>query len=184
MVPQRILAILSLAVASVSAIDARFFQGNNCAQRTWVACNNINPGICCGTPDDSYSISGGFFAVPPSWSIVCQWWSQTGCSSGPLAKVGLSNGNADVCRTTSRENVRWLRGLSYYFNSRKREAEDRPTAGCLRANTLHLDDGSEYDLTDLSNATYIEILQSASDVTKHAEIAKIHAKRLVTLPQQ
>jgi len=36
--------------------------------------------------------------------------------------------------------------------------EAGPTGGCQRANVLHLEDGSEYDLSNLSNTTYIEMV--------------------------
>ncbi|KAH7386554.1 hypothetical protein BKA64DRAFT_646101 [Cadophora sp. MPI-SDFR-AT-0126] len=159
MLPQRVLAVLSLAVASVSAIDLRFFNQNNCARNYWVACNNANPGFCCFTTDDAYGVSAGLFAIPTSWNLVCQWWDQTGCSSGPLKATTLNYGRDWVCRGAPVSGQQgWVRGLSYYFNGRKREVvETRGTEGCQRANTLHLDDGSEYDLSNLSNATYSEV---------------------------
>lgn len=159
MFPQRILAVLSLAAVSVSAIDLRFFNQNNCARNYWVACNNANPGYCCYNSDEDYTISAGLFAIPTEWSIVSQWWAQTGCSSGPLKATTLNYKKDHVCWGASVSEQRgWVHGLSYYFNGGKREVKARPTEGCQRANTLHLDDGSEYDLTNLSNATYSEVV--------------------------
>jgi hypothetical protein len=158
MFSQRILAVLSLAAASVSAIDLRFFNQNNCGRNYWVSCNSANPGYCCFTTNEDYTISAGLFAIPRDWSLVCQWWDQTGCSSGQLKATNLNYGADYVCKGTPVSGQHWVHGLSYQFNGRKRELKADPTEGCQRANTLHLDDGSEYDLTNMSNATYSEVV--------------------------
>lgn len=158
MLPQHVLAGLGLAATSVSAIDLRFFSNNNCGGKTWLACNNWNPGPCCYTSNQEYSVGGGFFAIPTSWSIVCQLWTTTGCSSGPLRATGLNNGRDTVCYTAPVDGQRgFAEGLSYYFNGKKREVTQDPTK-CQRANILHLDDGSEYDLADLDDAAYNDLV--------------------------
>jgi hypothetical protein len=161
MFPQHILAVLSLAVASVSAIDLRFFNQNNCGRNVWVACNNANPGFCCYSTNEDYTVSAGLFAIPTDWSIIGQWWDQTGCSSGQLKATTLNYQKDHVCLGAPVSGQHWVHGLSYQFNGRKREVKARSAEGpCQRANILHLEDGSEYDLTDISNATYSEVVSA------------------------
>jgi hypothetical protein len=162
MFPRRILAVLGLAVASVSAIDLRFFNRDGCGSNVFIACNNVNPHFCCWTPNEDYTVSGGFFAIPRTWTIVMDWWLQTSCSGGPRRHTSLNYGRDYYCLSASRSLERgFARGLSYYFNGpgRKREVNDSPPKeGCQRANILHLADGSEYDLSNMSNATYNEVV--------------------------
>lgn len=55
-----------------------------------------------------------------------------------------------------------MHAISYVFNGRKREVEVGSAAnGCQRANILHLEDGSEYDLAGLSNETYNEVVSGS-----------------------
>ena len=91
-----------------------------------------------------------------------QWWDQTGCSSGPLKATSLNYGNDHYCLGAPVSGQHWVRGLSYYFNGRKREVEAGTTGGCQRANVLHLEDGSEYDLSNLGNTSYIEVVSGCS----------------------
>ncbi|KAJ1338686.1 hypothetical protein MN608_01547 [Microdochium nivale] len=161
MLPHRILAALSLAASSVSAIDLRFFSNNNCRSSTWLACNSWNPGPCCYTTSEEYSVGGGFFAVPISWRIVCQVWQTRGCDSGgALRATGLSYGRDSICFTAPVDRQRgYAEGLSYYFNGKKRGVGQDSTE-CQRANILHLDDDSEYDLAELSDAAYNDVVSS------------------------
>lgn len=161
MLPHQILVAISLAATSVSAIDLRFFSNNNCRSKTWLACNNWNPGQCCYSGNEEYSIGGGFFAVPTGWSIVCQLWTTGGCdATGPLRATSLSYARESICFTAPVSGQRgYAEGLSYYFNGKKR-AVDGASTECQRANTLRLEDGSEYDLAELSDAAYHDMVSS------------------------
>jgi hypothetical protein len=123
---------------------------------------DFNRRSCCGLNDDSYSYSGGIYAIPREWNIVGEWWVQNQCHSGPLIATGLNYGADWICRTTPVQGRQYVRGLSYFFNgSKKRElVADGTQDDCQRANILHLADGSEYDLADLDDAAFSEAVSS------------------------
>ncbi|KAI6372556.1 hypothetical protein MCOR25_003715 [Pyricularia grisea] len=152
-------AILLTLAATASAIDVRGFVGDNCSG-AWVGCANLNPNVCC-TPFGGSRASVGFAAIPRDWRIRGQAYTEGGCNAG--GGTGDSNGNDFFCIPYITRGDRT--GGSYWFLNRKRAIDntcpaEQPQGKCtatVKPDTLGLADGTEYNITSLSDDQVSEL---------------------------
>ncbi|EJT72391.1 hypothetical protein GGTG_09257 [Gaeumannomyces tritici R3-111a-1] len=154
-------SVLVALAATASAIDIRAYQADGCNGSTR-SCANINPNVCCTFPQDAGMASVGFAAIPTNWRIRCEAYTEGGCSS--FGGQGDSNGAGFVCLPfTTRGN---RTGGKYWFLNRKRAIEDTCPAeqadggkctSSVKYNTVGLADGTEYNITGLSEEKVQEL---------------------------
>ena len=128
-------------VATVSAIDAYFHLGNNC-DGPWVACTNLNPGVCCFVGSASNSV--GYRGIPTNWVIGVNGFNGGGC--GIAIKSAVARNTNFVCLGAGGGDYT---GTRYEFTSRKR-AEVGGGAP-QKADQLGLEDGTTYNIVSLDN---------------------------------
>ncbi|CCF32666.1 hypothetical protein CH063_05006 [Colletotrichum higginsianum] len=161
------LLFLGLA-ATASAIDVRGHYGGTC-DGAYVGCANINPNVCCVISGSASSgrTSVSVAAIPGDWRIRTQAYTGGGCSS--LAGQLDSNGNTFVCLSYSSRGDRT--GGQYWFVGRKRADDnscpaEQPGGGKCEAvakpDTLGLADGTEYNITGLSDEKLQELEKIAT----------------------
>ncbi|EHA55880.1 hypothetical protein MGG_08373 [Pyricularia oryzae 70-15] len=144
--------LVTFAAATVSAIDVRGYVGDNCGG-AWVGCANLNPNVCC-TPFGGSRASVGFAAIPTNWRIRGQAFTGGGCNS--YGGQGDSNGRDFFCLPYTTRGDRT--GGSYSFVNRKRAIDEtcpaeQPLGRCeatVKPDTIGLADGTEYNITSLS----------------------------------
>lgn len=149
-------------VATVSAIDVYGYRSNEkCGGNDRVVCVNVNPGVCCiSATTDTYRAIG-FSAIPTNWQIVGSGYTGGGCSN--IWHSEVSNGRTDMCC-----GGHLYSGGKYSFASKKRSGitSDATTDACpaaggctsvRRADLMELE-GAKYNLTDLDDALYTEMV--------------------------
>jgi hypothetical protein len=82
--------------AAVSAIDIRFTNWG--CTGSYIACNDIGPGICCHVDELVWS-SIAWNAIPRGWAIMGQAHWQSDCGDWELAVS--NNANGDICYSES-----------------------------------------------------------------------------------
>ncbi|KAM7213900.1 hypothetical protein V8F06_010719 [Rhypophila decipiens] len=148
-------AILSL-VAAASAIDLYAFNNYNCGG-TWGRCANINPNVCCVGSGFSVQALG----IPIGWHITLHGRSGGGCNGGGASNT--NQGQSHVC-----VNGGFYTGSFYTFNGKKRAAGS-PESECQRPDVLGFADGTEYDLSSLTDDEIDALLPSAFNATSIAD---------------
>ena len=136
--------LLGLA-ATAAAIDIRFRYGDttgNCGG-DYVACVNANPNFCC-TSNDRYSGTVTFNAVPSDWTLTGSGYRGRGCEVRQFQAIGRGQ---DFCLGHVGPSYS---GAFYVFGAAKR-AENQECEGEQRVNQLGLEDGTIYDIGDLSD---------------------------------
>jgi hypothetical protein len=149
--------VLDLA-ASVAAIDISFYsnQEGACYKGPWVTCMNRNPYSCCRVSD---SDSGKFWATVGFHAVLKGWNIQGLGYKGPESCEGLSmqaqhsKGNGDFC--LGHTGTSFISAESYFTNSKKKRAVGQK---CERVSRLGLEDGSIYDIADMSDADLDELV--------------------------
>lgn len=148
----KFLAALVSLVATASAVDLYLERNNDCGGGNALRCNGINPNTCCGTnqsdsPYQSIAVRG----IPEGWNLQGRGYAGGNCAR--LMTVSGNNGNRWIC---NRSNGFRYSGAGYNFvNLASRVKRDEPEvvkkSECQRPNALVLADGSEYDLTSLTD---------------------------------
>ncbi|KAK4223605.1 hypothetical protein QBC38DRAFT_459186 [Podospora fimiseda] len=158
-------AVLTSLVASASAIDVYLHTDNDCGS-SWFRCNSINPNICCGvTPTFTNYGSVAARGIPTFWNVQLRGYRNGVCNS--LQTIDPNWGSSFIC---SRANGYFTyTGVGYNFYGRKR-AESEPAEECQRPNALGLPDGTEYDLTGLSDDELNALATSATNATTIADL--------------
>ncbi|KAK4655979.1 hypothetical protein QC762_307225 [Podospora pseudocomata] len=146
----KFLATLLTLAASASAIDLYLHTDNNCGGSNALRCNGINPNTCCGTnangsPYQSVAVRG----IQQGWNIQCRGYDNGQCNR--LQTISGNNGGNFIC---NRSNGFRYSGVGYNFIGRKRAIDSPLKPECQRPNALVLEDGSEFDLTGLSEEEF------------------------------
>ncbi|KPM41883.1 hypothetical protein AK830_g4665 [Neonectria ditissima] len=158
----KFLATLAHLVATASAVDLYLHTNNNCGDSS-LRCNNMNPNTCCGTdasnsPYQSIAVRG----VNSGWNLQGRGYDNGRCNR--LQTISGNNGNDWIC---NRSNGFRYTGAGYNFVGRKRA---EPKSKCQRPNALVLADGTEYDLTDLSDDDYDGIVELGLKATSPEDV--------------
>lgn len=151
-------------IATVSAIDIYGHRDSEkCDGGGVVVCTNANPNDCCVRASGDAYRAIQWRAIPPAWNVIGQAFSGGDCNHVKLT-VG-SNGRENICAGGSTYS-----GGNYIFGSRKR-GEDANVAnevrsaegGCVvkRGDLLQFEDGHNYNLTDLDDGLYNELVISS-----------------------
>jgi hypothetical protein len=138
--------ILGLA-ASVNAIDLYLgWRGGS----NYVACRNINPNVCCSTAAGGSPFNSlDFREIPRNWNIQCR--GHRGPQCGSLAEVKQSNGATAVSLFNSD-----FGGSGYGFVSKR--STDDAVVETVRPSLLVFGDGAQYDLSELTESSYDEMV--------------------------
>ncbi|KXJ87898.1 hypothetical protein Micbo1qcDRAFT_178546 [Microdochium bolleyi] len=151
--------IVLALVAAATAIDVRFYSSGNCGG-SYTTCSGAKPGECCRGPAQRFSVE--FAAIPKDWKI--RGTSYNGHSPCRFPNQGAdSAGRSSICLVSRAEN----NSARYEFISKKRGddgslAQDGIPAAvegaaeqkCIRPDTLVLEDGTAFDLTNLNEAAF------------------------------
>ncbi|KXJ90210.1 hypothetical protein Micbo1qcDRAFT_176747 [Microdochium bolleyi] len=147
---------LALA-ATAAAVDLRFYSNGGCSGG-FAACTNFNPNTCCQGSNGNAFSSVACAAIPSNWNIQCRGHNGGNCNG--LAQAETSNGRNTVCLSRGP-----FSGAGYGFAGRKRTATEQGTTAdedCVRADRLTLEDGTEYNLTELDQASWEKILDAGA----------------------
>ncbi|KXJ87897.1 hypothetical protein Micbo1qcDRAFT_178545 [Microdochium bolleyi] len=163
--------ILLALAATAAAIDIRAYGTTTC-KGAYVSCKGASPDKCCSFGGAKMSSVKWEF-IPTSWDIKCSVYkggSGTNYCSNAARDPAASKGKTSVCLGAGNP----YKGAKYVFASKKRgqgEIEELPAAEdeeCQRANTLTLEDGSTFDLTDLDEPAFQKMIgvhaSSVSDI--------------------
>ncbi|KAK1976917.1 hypothetical protein LZ30DRAFT_636003 [Colletotrichum cereale] len=161
-------SLLLCLAATASAIDIRAHSGDNCAGG-WVGCTNINPNVCCvfSSSASSGRASVAVVAIPSNWRIRTEAYTGGGCAF--FGGQRDSGGSTSVCLPYTTRGDRT--GGKYSFINRKRADDkscpaEQPGAGnceaVVKADTLGLSDGTEYNIAGLSDEKVQELEEIAN----------------------
>ncbi|KAL8388881.1 hypothetical protein RB599_010177 [Gaeumannomyces hyphopodioides] len=176
-------SVLVALAATASAIDIRAYRLDNCNGSTR-SCTGINPNVCCTFGGASTGMASiGVAAIPRNWRIRCEAYTGGGCQF--YGGQRDSNGADFVCLPYINRGDR--SGGKYWFLNRKRALEDtcpaeQPDGGkctsSVKYNTVGLADGTEFNITDLSDEK-VEELENLADsgASVDAVPAEFHALR-------
>ncbi|KAK4220775.1 hypothetical protein QBC38DRAFT_378342 [Podospora fimiseda] len=159
-------AVLTSLVATASAIDLYLHTDNNCGGSNALRCNGINPNTCCGvgangSPYQSVAARG----IPTIWNVQLRGYRGGNCNI--LETISGNGGGTFICNRSN--NFRYT-GAGYNFVGRKRAADTAVGEECQRPNALVLADGSEYDLTDLSDEEFKTLTEAGLNATSVADL--------------
>ncbi|KAF5666091.1 hypothetical protein FHETE_6392 [Fusarium heterosporum] len=142
-------------VAAVSAVDIRFYSNNQgaCYSGPWISCPNANPNLCC-TATGRFYATVGIVAVPGDWTLTANGYRGAGCESWQQAAIGRGR---DFCLGATGYS---MSGSYYWFGDGKKRAVNEKCEGTERASQLGLEDGSIYDISDLSDDDVEEMVCS------------------------
>jgi hypothetical protein len=137
--------ILGLA-ATVAAVDIRFYSNNQgaCYSGPWIGCPNANPNFCC-TATGRFYATVGIVAVPGDWTLTANGYRGAGCESWQQAAIGRGR---DFCLGATGYS---MSGAFYWFGDGRKRSADQKCEGTEKATQLGLEDGSVYDISDLSD---------------------------------
>lgn len=153
----KFLASLACLVASVSAIDLYFHTNNDCGGSNGLVCSNMNPNTCCGTSSTTQFQSVALRGIPSGWNLQLRGYTNGNCNQ--LQTISGNNGNNWIC---NRSNGFRYSGVGWNFIGKKR-AEDSAAAAieseadCQRPDILVLADGTEYDISGLSDDDFTSL---------------------------
>lgn len=74
-----LLTILLTLATTASAVDIRLFERNESCDGAYLACTNINPGVCCHTGSVEQG-AVGLNAVPDEWQCSLEPYTAGGCT--------------------------------------------------------------------------------------------------------
>ncbi|CAF3640275.1 unnamed protein product [Fusarium graminearum] len=149
---------------SVGGIDAFLYTAPNCPGRfgglgSYFVCTNLRRNTCCGIDIiDSPIQSVGLYNIGDGFTVRMLAYNGGNCTN-PVAWRGNSWGR-QIC--ISDMGYRYT-GCDYSFGLAKRDAS-RDKVGCQRPDVLVIPDGTEYDLSRLSDDNFEQILGSDSQV--------------------
>ncbi|TEA10529.1 hypothetical protein C8034_v009556 [Colletotrichum sidae] len=148
--------ILLGLVASVSAIDIYLHVAGGCDGNS-VMCSNMPPNMCCGGSGVDIFPTVGFRGIPYEWNLECRGHSGGNCNN--LREVQPARNTNFVCLYSG-----GFSGGGYGFAAAKRDGEDGTCAAgsCAfqqKPDTLLMEDGGKYDLTQLEGAAFTELMQ-------------------------
>ncbi|KAI9158363.1 hypothetical protein HJFPF1_06357 [Paramyrothecium foliicola] len=167
--------LLGLA-ATVAAVDIRFYQNDQgrCFEGAWRGCANINPNDCC-TVGGAFFGTAGVVAVPGDWTLTGNGYRGRGCEVFQFQAIGRGR---DFCLGHVGSSYS---GAFYWFGEggRKR-GELQKCESSHEATQLGLEDGSVYQIENLSEDEINEIVALANNGTTAADLPEyIQARRLV-----
>ncbi|KAM0344787.1 hypothetical protein ACHAPU_007162 [Fusarium lateritium] len=144
--------ILGLA-ATVSAVDIRFYSNNQgaCYSGPWIGCPNSNPNFCCTATGQFYA-TVGIVAVPGDWTLTANGYRGDGCESWQQAAIGRGR---DFCLGATGYS---MSGAFYWFGDGRKRAVSEKCEGTEEVSQLGLEDGSMYDISDLSDDDVEEMM--------------------------
>ncbi|QPC76773.1 hypothetical protein HYE68_007525 [Fusarium pseudograminearum] len=155
---------------SVGGIDAVLHTAPNCPGRfgslgSYFVCTNLRRNTCCGIDIiDSPIQSVGLWNIGDGFTVRMLAYNGGNCTN-PVAWRGNSWGG-QVCIS---DTAYRYTGCDYSFGLAKRDAS-RDKVGCQRPDVLVIPDGTEYDLSRLSNDNFEQMAISRS--TTDAEMVK------------
>ncbi|PCD39304.1 hypothetical protein FGRA07_00575 [Fusarium graminearum] len=142
---------------SVGGIDAFLYTAPNCPGRfgglgSYFVCTNLRRNTCCGIDIiDSPIQSVGLYNIGDGFTVRMLAYNGGNCTN-PVAWRGNSWGR-QIC--ISDMGYRYT-GCDYSFGLAKRDAS-RDKVGCQRPDVLVIPDGTEYDLSRLSDDNFEQI---------------------------
>lgn len=146
--------ILALAAAA-SALDIRMRTASGCGGQYYVACTNVNPNQCCFTNSGTRYPSVGFTPFPSNWRIQVKGYTGGGCNN--LQSVQLISGVTNYCLSDP-QGFATFSGGGYNFASTKRDDSAPDCTSSVTPNVLVLEDGTEYDISDMSESLTEELV--------------------------
>lgn len=155
--------LLSL-VAGVSAIDIWLnLSALDCKGKNSLHCANVGSNQCCGVPSMRFG-SLHFKEIPTEWNLEVRGHDvsreNNGC--GTMIARWSSNGETDVCVGAQKIDdtssvIRNYGGGGYGFIG-KRSEQASDCQDPVRPSTLIFEDGVKYNLTDLDDSTFHELV--------------------------
>ncbi|KAM5359297.1 hypothetical protein ACJZ2D_014598 [Fusarium nematophilum] len=136
-------------VASVSAIDIwlGWRNGGNS-----VHCANINPNTCCGASGSGSPFASlDFREIPSNWDVSIR--SHRGPRCGAVVHSEASRSRRNI-----RMNGTQYGGGGYGFLSKRSESAEEGCAKTEKPSILAFADEAQYNVTDLDNALFAEML--------------------------
>ncbi|KAH7041417.1 uncharacterized protein B0I36DRAFT_392399 [Microdochium trichocladiopsis] len=171
-----LMAVATLA-SRAAAVDVGLMVDQNCAGVA-VFCTGVNPNTCCADGRDFWGAKLQY--IPKEWNLELRAHRRDSSLCGPIVEIGESRGSVAMCRPSASKQVT---GSGYSFRNWKREDEVAETVGadtngpCQRPDLLRLGDGTEYNLTELSDEQYNEVLEvSIADGGVTNEVPEYMAK--------
>lgn len=152
--------LLGLA-ATVSAIDIYGHRDSStCGGGGYAVCMNAAPDSCCVRASGDIYRSIQFRAIPTNWKIIGRAFNGGDCRN--LYYVVQSQGRQNICLGNGGYS-----GGNYGFANRKRsEGADEAcpaTGGCAsvqEADLIVFENGSSYNLTNLDDGLYTEMVST------------------------
>ncbi|KAH7376611.1 hypothetical protein B0T11DRAFT_294087 [Plectosphaerella cucumerina] len=148
-------AFLTL-LGSVSAVDIWLnFQTTNCRGSGSVLCPGLEPNTCCSVPGRTGNpyTSVTVMHIPSVWNLDCRGHAGNYC--GPIRELQTSNGRNTVCLGRGP-----FGGGGYgFWNGRvAATAESAAEGNCTRPSIVSLGDGTQYDVADLNDDDFNEMI--------------------------
>jgi hypothetical protein len=142
------------SVASVSAIDGYLHWLNACTG-SHIICRDLQPERCCNSGRASDSFGGiAFRAIPTDWRVVGEAHYTWDCTGSSAAASGAPN----ICHSI-KGWVGSYGAAKYYFPGKKRRDETGDSACTpVRPNAIGLANGTQYDLGDLPDASFYQMV--------------------------
>lgn len=165
--------LLGLA-ATISAIDIYGYTGSStCGSGNYAVCTNAAPDSCCPRASGDIYRSIEFRAIPTNWNIIGRAFNGGDCRN--LYYVVQSQGRQNICLGNGGYS-----GGNYGFANRKRsEGTDETcpaTGGCTsvqKADLIVFQSGPSYNLTDLDDGLYTEMVSTIIRYTDSCCLPKV-----------
>ncbi|KAJ1323680.1 hypothetical protein MN608_10925 [Microdochium nivale] len=147
--------ILLALVAAATAIDIRFYSSGNCGG-SYTTCPSATASRCCRAPAQRFSVE--FVGIPKAMRM--RGTSFVGNNCQHAYQGADSAGRTSICLVGGSPHS----GASYKLLSKKRGtnavvseegvADDQGDEECARPDSLVLEDGTTFDLAELSETAY------------------------------
>ncbi|KEY64194.1 hypothetical protein S7711_03484 [Stachybotrys chartarum IBT 7711] len=147
----RSLSVFLGLIASASAIDLYlgWTSGSN-----YILCQRWSPDRCCSTSQSGSPFTSiDFREIPTNWDVSVR--VHRGSQCGAVVESQASNG-----RTNIRIRGGNYGGAGYGFLSRRSENDENVDAETVRPSAVVFADGPRYNLTELDDASFAEMLVS------------------------
>ncbi|KAH7024444.1 uncharacterized protein B0I36DRAFT_366390 [Microdochium trichocladiopsis] len=148
--------ILACLTVTATAIDIHWYRNRGCSG-SYGRCTNMPASGCCTLIPQDVNSAVSWNNIPTDQNIIAQGYWQEGCS-GNIAGSGRSNYLSSLCFPTPQ-----YRGAKYHTINglRHTNTEENPAeteAPCRKPDVLVFEDGHEFNLTDLNEEQYSEVV--------------------------
>lgn len=148
-------------IATVSAIDMYGYRDSDTCGGGYIVCTNANPGDCCIFASGEIFRSIQWRAIPTDWQIIGVAFGGFACQNVKFSVPSI--GRENICAGGNLYS-----GGNYQFASRKRSEDANEacpaTGGCAnvkRGDLMVFEDGPSYNLTDLDDVLYTELVNAS-----------------------